>query len=141
MISTMRIKALHAAHAIPYCPYLQQRRHSLLTAADVFPGGGQSLHQAPSPNTTARHASCQFGPALLRGVACGGRVQSMDDSVVDFPFRVSPAEQEIIEMDPKPPCPMLLVGRSGTGRASMHNNVQGLPKATIIAIFPLKSSL
>ena len=46
---------------------------------------------------------------VLRGL------QSMDDSVVDFPFRVSPAEQEIIEMDPQPPCPMLLVGRSGTG--------------------------
>ncbi|KAK9807285.1 hypothetical protein WJX73_007725 [Symbiochloris irregularis] len=50
---------------------------------------------------------------LLRSV-----LDSMDDSVVDFPFRVSPAEQEIIELEPDPPAPMLLVGRSGTGKTT-----------------------
>jgi hypothetical protein len=42
----------------------------------------------------------------------------LDDSVVDFPFRVSPTEQDIIEMNPVPPCSILLLGRSGTGKTT-----------------------
>ncbi|KAL3154824.1 hypothetical protein ABBQ38_011366 [Trebouxia sp. C0009 RCD-2024] len=42
----------------------------------------------------------------------------MGDVEVDFPFWVSPAEQAIIQMEPDPPCSMVLVGRSGTGKTT-----------------------
>lgn len=35
---------------------------------------------------------------------------------VDFPFKVSPAEQDIITMQPN--SSLILLGRSGTGKAS-----------------------
>ena len=44
--------------------------------------------------------------------------QDMGESEVDFPFRVSPSEQAIIENDPDPPCSIVLVGRSGTGKTT-----------------------
>lgn len=50
---------------------------------------------------------------LLRTVMKG-----LDDSEVDFPFRVSPMEQSIIEMNPVPPSSILLLGRSGTGKTT-----------------------
>ena len=45
--------------------------------------------------------------------------QDMGEVEVDFPFRVSPSEQAIIENDPNPPCSIVLVGRSGTGKNHM----------------------
>ena len=44
--------------------------------------------------------------------------QDMGEAEVDFPFRVSPSEQAIIENDPDPPCSIVLVGRSGTGKTT-----------------------
>lgn len=44
--------------------------------------------------------------------------QDMGEVEVDFPFRVSPAEQAIIQHDPRPPCSLVLVGRSGTGKTT-----------------------
>lgn len=44
--------------------------------------------------------------------------QDVNDAEVDFPFRVSPSEQYIIENDPDPPCSIVLVGRSGTGKTT-----------------------
>jgi len=40
----------------------------------------------------------------------------MDDGSVDFPFKVSPMEQEIIDQ-PMPPS-VILLGRSGTGKTT-----------------------
>ncbi|XP_074641148.1 TPR and ankyrin repeat-containing protein 1-like [Tubulanus polymorphus] len=37
---------------------------------------------------------------------------------VDFPFRVTDDEHKIINLQPSPPCPILLVGRSGTGKTT-----------------------
>ncbi|DBB16378.1 TPA: hypothetical protein ACH3X3_014672 [Trebouxia sp. C0006] len=45
-------------------------------------------------------------------------LQDMNDAEVDFPFRVSPSEQYIIENDPDPPSSIVLVGRSGTGKTT-----------------------
>ncbi|DBA81851.1 TPA: hypothetical protein ACH3X1_007570 [Trebouxia sp. C0004] len=45
-------------------------------------------------------------------------LQDMNDAEVDFPFRVSPSEQYIIENDPDPPSYIVLVGRSGTGKTT-----------------------
>lgn len=45
------------------------------------------------------------------------RGQSEDE--VDFPFRVSEAEMRIIEMVPRPPSSILLLGRSGTGKTTV----------------------
>ena len=42
----------------------------------------------------------------------------MGEAEIDFPFRVSPSEQAIIENDPNPPCSIVLVGRSGTGKTT-----------------------
>lgn len=44
--------------------------------------------------------------------------QDMGEAEIDFPFRVSPSEQAIIENDPDPPCSIVLVGRSGTGKTT-----------------------
>ena len=40
----------------------------------------------------------------------------MSDAEVDFPFRVSPAEQRIIELNA--PESIILLGRSGTGKTT-----------------------
>lgn len=45
-------------------------------------------------------------------------LQGMKDSEVDFKFRVSPAEQRIIELRPDPPSSIILLGRSGTGKTT-----------------------
>ncbi|XP_033107815.1 TPR and ankyrin repeat-containing protein 1-like [Anneissia japonica] len=37
---------------------------------------------------------------------------------VDFPFRVTEKEHAIIHINPKPPCSLLLLGRSGTGKTT-----------------------
>ena len=45
------------------------------------------------------------------------RIYSMPASPqVDFPFKVSPAEQDIITMQPN--SSLILLGRSGTGKVS-----------------------
>ena len=44
--------------------------------------------------------------------------QDMGEAEIDFPFRVSPSEQAIIESEPEPPCSIVLVGRSGTGKTT-----------------------
>ena len=42
----------------------------------------------------------------------------MKESEVDFKFKVSPAEQRIIELRPDPPSSIILLGRSGTGKTT-----------------------
>ena len=37
---------------------------------------------------------------------------------MDFKFKVSPAEQRIIELRPDPPSSIILLGRSGTGKTT-----------------------
>ncbi len=37
---------------------------------------------------------------------------------VDFPFRVTEKEHDIIHLKPKPLAPILLLGRSGTGKTT-----------------------
>ena len=44
--------------------------------------------------------------------------QGMKESEVDFKFKVSPAEQRIIELRPDPPSSIILLGRSGTGKTT-----------------------
>lgn len=43
--------------------------------------------------------------------------QGLGDAEVDFPFRVSPAEQSIIELETD--ISVILVGRSGTGKTTV----------------------
>ena len=45
-------------------------------------------------------------------------MQGLSDWQVDFPFRVSPAEQRIIELRREPPQSIILLGRSGTGKTT-----------------------
>ncbi|KAK9842411.1 hypothetical protein WJX84_005751 [Apatococcus fuscideae] len=49
--------------------------------------------------------------ALVKSVMDG-----LNDEAIDFPFRVSPSEQRIIELDPS--SSIILVGRSGTGKTT-----------------------
>jgi len=51
------------------------------------------------------------------------RGQSEDE--VEFPFRVSEQELDIIENVPRPPASMLLLGRSGTGKTTVRRNKGG----------------
>ena len=41
-----------------------------------------------------------------------------DTTRVDFPFKVTELEHDIINLYPKPPCPVILLGRSGTGKTT-----------------------
>jgi hypothetical protein len=50
---------------------------------------------------------------LVRSVLMG-----LKDSLIDFPFRVSPLEQEIIQLQPDPPASLLVVGRRCSRRAA-----------------------
>ncbi|GMH41232.1 hypothetical protein BSKO_09142 [Bryopsis sp. KO-2023] len=54
-----------------------------------------------------------IGTAMVKCILDG-----LGDRNVDFPFKVSPAEKEIIEMSPSSPKSIILVGRSGTGKTT-----------------------
>lgn len=45
-------------------------------------------------------------------------LDGLDDKNVDFPFKVSPPEREIINKCESDPSPIILVGRSGTGKTT-----------------------
>ena len=53
-----------------------------------------------------------FGSALVQNI-----LQNQDVKV-DFPFRVTELEHAIINLQPRPPAPILLLGRSGTGKTT-----------------------
>ena len=58
---------------------------------------------------------------LTSSSAHNSLLQGMTDAEVDFPFRVSPEEQRIIELGPsasRPPQSIILLGRSGTGKTT-----------------------
>lgn len=83
---------------------------SVLTRAHFPPYSPVSVHLPPSPGGQFYNLSADLANACLKGFS---------DAEIDFPFRVSPAELEIINMRPtKPPTGMLLVGRSGTGKTT-----------------------
>ncbi|CAD7695958.1 unnamed protein product [Ostreobium quekettii] len=52
-------------------------------------------------------------PPVVKSALAG-----LDETKVDFPFKVSPAENSIIHMAPSPPASLILVGRSGTGKTT-----------------------
>lgn len=45
-------------------------------------------------------------------------LDGLDDKNIDFPFKVSPPEREIINKCESDPSPVILVGRSGTGKTT-----------------------
>lgn len=51
-------------------------------------------------------------------------LQGRREDEVEFPFRVSEQELDIIENVPRPPASMLLLGRSGTGKTTVRVNFQ-----------------
>ena len=46
------------------------------------------------------------------------RILSLSNCNYDFPFQVSPLEYAVIRLEPKHRCPILLLGRSGTGKTT-----------------------
>ena len=56
---------------------------------------------------------------------------------VDFPFKVSPAEQEIITRQPDPPSSMILLGRSGTGKVSVDKGRARSESSSLLRASPL----
>ncbi len=52
------------------------------------------------------------------GSCAPSTMQGMKDSEVDFPFKLSPDEEEIVKLRPDPPCSVILLGRSGTGKTT-----------------------
>jgi len=51
-------------------------------------------------------------------------LQGRREDEVEFPFRVSEQELDIIENVPRPPASMLLLGRSGTGKTTVRVNLK-----------------
>ena len=45
-------------------------------------------------------------------------LEGRNETQVEFPFKVSPAESSAIKLVPDPPAPVILVGRSGTGKTT-----------------------
>jgi len=45
-------------------------------------------------------------------------LDGLDDKKVEFPFKTSQFESSIIKLEPDPPAPIILVGRSGTGKTT-----------------------
>lgn len=54
-----------------------------------------------------------FSTALVKTILEGDNAMK-----VDFPFKVTELEDTIIRLRPDPPCPMILLGRSGTGKTT-----------------------
>lgn len=54
-----------------------------------------------------------FSSALINSILHSNRTAK-----VDFPFRVTELEHAIINLHPTPPCPIILLGRSGTGKTT-----------------------
>jgi hypothetical protein len=45
-------------------------------------------------------------------------LEGMDSSYEEFPFRLSAQERALVDVEPAPPAPLLVVGRSGTGKTT-----------------------
>lgn len=99
----------------PPCCQLCQAPHAV--PAWVAPSSRRPAAPAPLPAPPLPlHLPPRFyrlSSELVRAVMAG-----LDDGAIDFSFRVSPAEQEVIEMVPDPPRAVILLGRSGTGARS-----------------------
>lgn len=77
--------------------------------------GVQFFYPPASPNDMEYHILkfYAFSSALINSV-----LHSNHATKVDFPFRVTELEHAIINLHPTPPCPVILLGRSGTGKTT-----------------------
>ncbi|MEW5318036.1 MAG: hypothetical protein WDW38_009289 [Sanguina aurantia] len=96
-------------------------------AAAAASAAGGPDGPAPLPSTMREH----FPPASygadtftllkfynLDAVLVKSVLQGLSDAQVDFPFKVSPKELDLITKQPNPPSSMILLGRSGTGKTT-----------------------
>lgn len=125
---------MHLRVRLRVCAHVQSQAElvctsSALESLHLFTGIFCLCECTHTPFYESRRGQLRVSRLQLGFESGPGALQSMHDSVVDFPFRVSPAEQEIIELDPQPPCPMLLVGRSGTG-ACIHVSIHSSSTAS-----------
>ena len=85
--------------------------------AKVSDKGNSSQYFFPpaSPNDMEFHILkfYSFSSALINSV-----LHSNYATKVDFPFRVTELEHAIINLRPSQPCPLILLGRSGTGKTT-----------------------
>ena len=77
--------------------------------------GSQYFFPPASPNDMEFHILkfYSFSSALISSV-----LHSNYATKVDFPFRVTELEHAIINLHPSQPCPIILLGRSGTGKTT-----------------------
>ena len=77
--------------------------------------GSQFFFPPASPNDMEFHILkfYAFSSALINSVLRSNRTTK-----VDFPFRVTELEHAIINLHPTPACPIILLGRSGTGKTT-----------------------
>ena len=76
---------------------------------------GQKLYPPGSANEKEYHIMkfYAFNSSLI-----GTILHNQQDVKIDFPFRVTELEHAIITLRPSPPAPIILLGRSGTGKTT-----------------------
>lgn len=94
------------------CP--QEKTAKMAKLSDKS-NGLQYFFPPASPNDMEFHILkfYSFSSALINSV-----LHSNYATKVDFPFRVTELEHAIINLCPKQPCPIILLGRSGTGKTT-----------------------
>ena len=91
------------------------QENSAVGARSKVDGGLQLFVPPASPHNMEYHILkfYSFSSALINSI-----LQGNHSSKVDFPFRVTELEHAIINLQPKPPRSVILLGRSGTGKTT-----------------------
>ena len=94
--------------------FLQEKTGNVANVSDKV-NSSQYFFPPASPNDMEFHILkfYSFSSALINSV-----LHSNYATKVDFPFRVTELEHAIINLRPSQPCPLILLGRSGTGKTT-----------------------
>ena len=87
-------------------------------APDAAPASQRELRQHLPPASSSADTFTLLKFFDMSGELMHACLTGQDETRVDFPFRVSQPEMDIITHEATPPAAMLLIGRSGTGKTT-----------------------